>query len=74
MTTEAVTTDTGIEAARARAQLATTLNLLEDRLNPRKQARRLRRKHPVVFAAATAGAAVLAAVVVYAGVRAVRNR
>ncbi|KQV06613.1 hypothetical protein [Leifsonia sp. Root112D2] len=70
----APSTDAAIEAARARARLATTLTSLEDKLNPRKQLTRLRHEHPVASAAAATVLASLAVAAVWAGVRAVRRR
>lgn len=69
-----MTTDIDQTVTRARAELVTTLNALEDKLNLPKQVRLFQEEHPRAFIAATATAAVALAGAVWAGVLVARRR
>ena len=69
-----MTTDIDVTVTRARAELVTTLNSLEDKLNLPKQIRLLREEHPTAFMAASATAAVALAGAVFVGVLVARRR
>lgn len=69
-----MTTEPLSEVERARAELTTTLNFLEDKFNLPKRAKRLRETHPGALAAAVAGTVVAIGGVVWLGLRAARRR
>lgn len=69
-----MTTDNDLTVTRARAELVTTLNSLEDKLNLPKQVRLLREEHPTAFIAASVTAAAALAGVVFVGVLFARRR
>lgn len=69
------------EVAKARAELASALDAIEDKLNVPKQARRIgvrlkgfRTEHPMVSATIVTGVTVVAAASIWCGVVLVRQR
>jgi hypothetical protein len=69
-----MTTDIDETVTRSRAEVVTTLNSLEDKLNLPKQVRLLYDEHPNAVIAASAGAVLALAGVVFAGVLIARRR
>lgn len=69
-----MTTDIDQAVTQARAELVTTLNSLEDKLNVPKQLRLFQEEHPKAFIAASATAAVALAGAVWIGVLVARRR
>jgi hypothetical protein len=73
-----MTTESSIDVRRARAELVSTINAIEYKLNVPKRARRaarvLRQEHPVAFAAAGVAAVAAVGAVVWFGVSVIRRR
>jgi ABC-type enterobactin transport system permease subunit len=69
-----MTTDIDRTVTQARAELVTTLNSLEDKLNLPKQVRLFRQEHPNAFIAVSATAALGLAGAVFVGVLVARRR
>jgi hypothetical protein len=73
-----MTAEPSIEVRRARAELASALTAIEDKLNVPKRTKRavrsFRDEHPAGFVAATATVVVAIGGAVFLGIRAFRNR
>lgn len=69
-----MTTDAAIDISRARADLASTLNAIEEKLNVPKRTKRAVQENPLLVAAVGVGVAVAIGAVVWFSVAAVRKR
>jgi len=69
-----MTTEPSIEIRRARAELVSTINAIEDRLNVPKRAKRAMKEHPVALVAAGVTAVAALGAAVWFGVSAIRRR
>ena len=73
-----MTTEPSIDIRRARAELVSTINAIEDKINVPKRAKRavrvFHKQHPVAFVAAGVGAAAALGAAVWFGVSAIRRR
>jgi hypothetical protein len=73
-----MTTESSIDVRRARAELVSTINAIEYKLNVPKRAKRAARiflqEHPAAFAAAGVAAVAAVGAAVWFGVSAIRRR
>jgi hypothetical protein len=73
-----MTTEPAIEIRRARAELVSTINAIEDKINVPKRTKRalrvFRNEHPIAFAAAGVAATAALGAAVWFGVSAMRRR
>jgi hypothetical protein len=73
-----MTTDQAIDVRRARADLASTLNAIEDKLNVPRRVKRavvvFRQDHPLAFGAAGLAAVAGVGAAVFFGISALRRR
>jgi hypothetical protein len=73
-----MTTESSIDVRRARAELVSTINAIEYKLNVPKRAKRaariFRQEHPAAFAAAGVAAVAAVGAAVWFGVSAIRRR
>lgn len=73
-----MTTEPEIEIRRARAELVSTINAIEDKLNVPKRTKRavraFRKEHPIAFVAAGVTAVAAVGAAVWFGISAIRRR